>query len=259
MIVSSWISRTLIAGACLLVSSSAIAEVSHDGSEVYPAGSGVADVDHPTESDDNGHQSGHGHDGHVPHFSDINWFYGLVGEKEGVEPSLLWRPVGMPVPFGALILNTAILFFLIGRFGGPSIKAGLVGRKGRIAGEIESASRMKAEAEEQLAHYEGKLAEMEADMKRIKEEMRVQAESDRERILEEAQRRREALEGEARLLLAQELSQARQEATQRAVTGAVQAAREQIQKHLTAQDQERLARDLLGNLSGHLKKAEAQS
>lgn len=248
------ISRAWIIGTFLVLPLSASAETGSHAEGALEDAHG-ADVE-PAAGH---HESGHGHDGHVPRFSDINWFYGLVGEKEGAEPSLLWRPVGMPVPFGALILNTAILFFLIGRFGGPSIKEGLVGRKERIAGDIESAARMKAEAEQQLAHYEGKLAEMEADMKRIREEMRLQAEADRVQILADAQKRRDALESEARVLLAQELSQARQDATQRAVTGAVQAAREQIQKHLTAQDQERLARDLLGSLQVHLKKEGAQS
>ena len=79
-------------------------------------------------------------------------------------------------PVGALLINTAILFFLIGRFGGPGIKQGLKDRKQRIAGDIEKAAEMKAEAEEQLAHYEEKLAQMESEMERIKKEMAEQAE-----------------------------------------------------------------------------------
>lgn len=200
----------------------------------------------------------HGH-GHVPHFSDINWFHGLIGEKEGVEPSLLWRAPGTPVPLGALFLNTAVLFFLIGRFGGPAIQSGLKGRKERIAGDIERAAEMKKEAEGQLAHYEGKLAEMASEMDRIKQEMREQAEADRQRILADAQQRREGLERDARLMLAQELAHARHEAISKAVSGAVQAAREQIEKNLNSQDQERLAAELLGSVETHLKKSEALS
>jgi len=202
-----------------------------------------------------GDEGGHGAHGHVPQFSDINWFTGLVGEKEGVEPSLLWRAPGTPVPLGALFINTALLFFLIGRFGGPGIKKGLKSRKTRIAGDIEKASKMKEEAAEQLAHYESKLSEMEAEMDRIKSEMREQAETDRARILSEAKTRRVALEAEAKLMIEQELAQARHDATTKAVTGAVAAARAQIEKSLTSQDQERLASELLGGLETHLKKS----
>lgn len=96
-------------------------------------------------------------------------------------------------------------------------------------------------------------------MTRIKGEMREQAESDRERILADAKQRREALERDARELLAQELAQARHEATAQAVSGAVQAAREQIEKNLSSQDQERLASDLVASVGSHLKKSEALS
>lgn len=197
-----------------------------------------------------GHSEGHGH--HVPHFSDINWFNGLIGEKEGVEPSLLWRPPGTPVPLGALLINTAILFFLIGKYGGPAIVGGLSTRKQRIAGEILAASKMKEEAEEQLAHYEGKLKEMTAELDRIKKEMREQAEADRERILSEAKKHREVLEAEASQMVAQELAQARHEAIISAVSHAVEAARQGIAQNLGPQDHERLAQGLLTSLEHHL-------
>lgn len=200
--------------------------------------------------------SGHGdgHD-HVPHFSDINWFYGLIGEKDGVEPSLLWRPPTMPIPLGALLINTAILFFLIGRFGGPGIRQGLVDRKNRIAGDIERAAEMRKEAEGQLAHYEEKLEQMGSEMARIKKEMQEQAEADRARALEEAKERQSAMEREARTLIEQELAQARHDATMKAISGAVDAAREEVKKNLSPQDHERLAGDFLSSLEVQMKKS----
>lgn len=201
----------------------------------------------------------HGAD-HVPHFSDINWWNGLIGEKEGVSPSLLWRPPGTPIPLGALLLNTAILFFLIGRFGGPGIRQGLVDRKKRIAGDIERAAEMRREAEGQLAHYEEKLAQMEAEMARIKKEMKEQAELDRGRAIEEATARRLIIEQESKTLIEHELSQARLDATMNAVSGAISAAREEVRRSLNQQDHERLSHDLLGGLEAQMKKStEARS
>ena len=212
-----------------------------------------------TDHADSGHaahsyEEGHGHD-HVPHFSDINWFVGLLGEKEGAEPSLLWRPPGTPIPLGALLINTAILFFLIGRFGGPGIRQGLLDRKERIAGDIQKAAAMRKEAEGQLAHYEEKLAEMEAEMARIKMEMQEQAEADRERILKETRDRRAAMEAEAKQMIEQELSGVRHQAMLRAVSRAVGAAREEIKRSMTAQDHERLTKDFLTGLEGETAKA----
>lgn len=214
---------------------------------------------HDLESTDHADSGSHGHD-HVPHFSDINWFVGLLGEKENAEPSLLWRPPGTPIPLGALLINTAILFYLIGRFGGPGIRQGLLDRKDRIAGDIQKAAAMRKEAEGQLAHYEEKLAEMEAEMARIKLEMQQQAEADRERILKETKDRRAAMEAEARQMIEQELSGVRHQAMLRAVSQAVDAAREEIRRNITAQDHERLTKDFLAGLEVETMKAkEARS
>lgn len=255
-----------ILGASLALSSVSLADnhehAGHDHAAHGAEHAGHDDAAHSHEAHGSEHEEAgahgeagsHGAHGHVPQFSDINWFHGLIGEKEGVEPSLLWRPPGMPVPLGALFLNTAILFFLIGRLGGPGIKNGLKSRKARIAGDIQKAAKMKEEAEEQLAHYEGKLSEMEAEMTRIKKEMREQAEADQARILTEAKSRREALEAEAKLMVEHELAQARRDATTQAVSSAVRAAREQIEKSLSSQDQERLATELLSGLGENLKK-----
>src|SRR5690606_39041088 len=129
-----------------------------------------------------------------------------------------WRPPGTPIPLGALLINTAILFYLIGRFGGPGVRQGLSDRKARIAGDIQKAAAMRKEAEGQLAHYEEKLAEMEAEMARIKREMQQQAEADRQGILKETKDRRAAMEAEAKQMIEQELSGVRHQAMLRAVS-----------------------------------------
>jgi F-type H+-transporting ATPase subunit b len=221
---------------------------------------GYADEHEVSEQESGGHADSGSHGGHHdPHFSDINWFTGLIGEKEGVEPGLLWRAPGTPGPLGALILNTAILFFLIGRFGSPAISAGLKSRKERIAGDMQRAAAMKVEAEQQLAEYEGKLSEMAAEMTRIKKQMAEQAQHERERVLQEAKARASAIELEARLMVEQQLVHARHQATRQVVAGAIAAARAEIEKGLQASDQERLAKDLLSSVDAHFKSTEMPS
>ncbi len=79
---------------------------------------GMLAVATPAFAEGEGHgEHGAEHEGHAPTFDDINWVYGFLGEKEGEEPSLLWRPKGMPVPFGALALNAGILYWLLFKFG----------------------------------------------------------------------------------------------------------------------------------------------
>jgi F-type H+-transporting ATPase subunit b len=157
------------------------------------------------------------------------------------------------------LLNTAILFFILGRIASPALKGGLKSRKERIAGEIEFATKMKADAETELGKYESKLEKMEAEMQRIRGEMREQAETERVRVLADATLRREALERDAHQRIAQELAEAKKEATRIAVKQAIAIARDEIQKNITQQDHDKLATDLLGGLELHFKKGRVHS
>ncbi len=201
------------------------------------------------------HGSDHGAHGghHDPHFSDINWVHGLLGEKEGAAPSLLWRPPGTPVPLAAVVLNSAILFFLLIKLGGPKILAALADRKKRVASGIEAAAAMKAEAEGQLAFYEEKLQKLDQEIENIRTQMREQAEAERRRILAEAKSEREQVERDARLLVSQELKLARQELFHEAIAEAVRTAEETIKKQVSDADQQRLADDFLATVDAALR------
>jgi hypothetical protein len=130
---------------------------------------------------------GHGEgEEHAPTFDDVNWIYGFFGEKDGVEPSLFWRPKGMPVPFGALALNAAILYFLLFKFGKKPIGDSLRSRKLGIMKGMDDAAKMKAEAEASLAKYQAQLDNIEQEIARIKREMKEAGEAESARILSEA-------------------------------------------------------------------------
>jgi F-type H+-transporting ATPase subunit b len=245
--------RLLVGGALLMSPLVAFAQPDADShaSDSHGADLHGADLHGAGQTD----ESAHGHDAHhaehaAPTFADINWFYGFIGEKEGVEPGLLFRPPGTPVPLGALLLNTAILFYLLGRFGGPAIRSGLSSRKQRIAGDIEAARRMQEEAKGQLDHYEQKLAHMSAETERILAEVRAQAKLEHERIVLDAKARHLALEEEARQIIEHERAHARQAAIETMVARAVDGARAEIVKSLRPDDQERLARALTDKIEG---------
>lgn len=208
--------------------------------------------EHAAEPHDGKHGHGAGHHA-APTFADINWYYGLLGEKEGAEPSLLFRPPGTPVPLGALLLNTAILFYFLGRFGGPAIRSGLSSRKQRIAGDIQAAARMKEEAKGQLDHYEQKLAHISAELERILAETRAQSALEHERIVQEAKVRHSTLEAEARSILVQELAHGRQAAVTALIDQAVAKARERISSELESGDHDRLAQNLVESVETQLK------
>jgi F-type H+-transporting ATPase subunit b len=193
------------------------------------------------------HASGHG-DHHVPTFDDINWFYGMLGESEGAEPSLLFRPKGMPAPFGAWLLNAALLYGVIYRFAKKPLAEALKNRKSGILRGMNEAKRMRKDAEARLADYESKLERIDQEIERVTREMREAAAAERQAVLKEARERRERMERDARLLIEQELAAARDGMKRELVSQALSSAADTLKNRLTEEDGRRLADEYLSGL-----------
>jgi len=242
----SFPSKTLVAAPLFLAGW--IGLVSNVGAEepaahahAAPAMTGHAAEGHAAEE--------HGSSGHEgEHHQDFNWAYGLLGEKAGVEPSLLWRSPGMPVPFAAQLFNTLLLVGLLVRFAKAPIAKGLAERRQRISRGIDEATAMRAEATEQLRVYRAKLDNLDAEIERVRREMRESAETERKRVLEEAGVRRQRLEQEARQLIDRELATVREELTRATAAAALESARELLKRSVSTDDHRRLCDEYLQNL-----------
>lgn len=190
-------------------------------------------------------EGGHGED-HGP--GPINWFYGMIAETDTQEPNLLFRPKGMQPPLGAMLLNTAILFYVIFRVGRRPLTDALKKRKAAIMQGMDDAARMKEEAADRLADYEEKLAHIDEEVERLKREMREAGQAERARILAEAKERSLRMERDARILIEQELKAARQDLMREAIEGAVKTAGERLAKEIGAADHARMAEEYLAAL-----------
>lgn len=186
---------------------------------------------------------------HVPTFDDINWFYGWVGERDNVEPGLLFRPTGMPAPFGVWILNAVALYVFIAVKAKKPLAEALKGRKANILRGIEDAARMKRDAEKRLAQYDERLANIEEEVERVRKQMREAAEAERARILADAHARRERMEKDAQLLVAQEFAAARDALKAEMVNAALTSAAQAVKARLHAEDHERLADEYLAGIT----------
>jgi F-type H+-transporting ATPase subunit b len=155
----------------------------------------------------------------------------------------------MPVPFAALLFNTAILFFLLYRMLGKGISDGLKSRKQTLLRGMEEAAKMRREAEEQLKSYELKLERIDDEVERVKTEMIQTGEAERKRVLAEARERRARMERDAHQLVAQELKAVRDRLLKETVESAVRSATEALQSKLSPADQQRLAEEYVSGLA----------
>ncbi|MEI9948162.1 MAG: ATP synthase F0 subunit B [Pseudomonadota bacterium] len=188
------------------------------------------------------------HEHHIPKFEEYNFFYGFLGEKDDVEPSILWRPKGTPVPFGAMLLNSAVLYWLLIRFAKKPIADALKARKTSILRGMEEAAKMKKDSEARLAEYEQKLATLDQEIERIRQDMRSAGQSERKRILAEAKEKRTRMERDAQTLIGQELKTAREGLLSEMARAALRSAETTLRSKVTAADQSRLAEDYLAGI-----------
>lgn len=193
----------------------------------------------------------HGSDEHGGH-SSINWFYGFLGEAEDEQPSLLWRSPGMPVPLLAHLINSAILFTILYKVGRKPVVEGLAKRRETIMRGMEEAAAMRNEAVGQLKAYEAKLAAVDAEITRIRKDMREAAEAERAQILAEAKKRYERMERDAKRMIEQELKNAREELMTETVRTAMERATALVVQSASEADHERLSEEYLNTVQTKL-------
>jgi F-type H+-transporting ATPase subunit b len=232
--------RWLVTATLTLVSAVSLSAFAQDPAAKAPAAGVASGEPTPAGVED--------HEHHVPTLDEYNWYYGFLGEKAGAEPSLLFRPKGMPVPFGAMLLNSAILYYLLIRFAKKPISDALKSRKSTILRGMEEAGKMKSDAEARLADYEQKLATIDQEIERVREEMRSAGQAERTRILTEAKEKRARMERDAQTLISQELKAAREALLAETSRGAILSAEKALLAKLGAADQTRLAEEYLTGL-----------
>jgi F-type H+-transporting ATPase subunit b len=240
----------LVAGS-LGYGASALAQQGHDahGSHAAPVDAHGAHGAPAAKHGDAGHGDGAAHGGGHHELGQINWVYGLISEgKEGEEPSLLFRPKGMPVPFLANVLNFGLLALALGYFGKKPMAEGLTKRKQDLMREIDEAAKVKAEAEARLADYQKQLDTLDDEALRIRAEYAEQGKLDHERIVREARERRERMKRDAEFLIEQEGKELRAQLLRKTVDDATAEATALLREKLSAQDQDRLAQEYLEQL-----------
>ena len=237
-------------GVALAMASPPAGPVAHEPVEPTAAHGGPG-VEHTTAAHG-------GHEGHG--LGAVNWVNGVLGEQGGLlcgplgaEPgdpeTVLCRAPGAPVPVGVMALNTGVLFLLFWYYGRKPLRDGLRRRREGIQRGITEATRMRKDAEARLLEYEDKLQHIDDEIERVRREMQVAGQVERERVLAEARTRRERLERDAKLLIEQELKAAREELRVDVVRGAASSARELLRRQVTGADQQRLSDEYLATLA----------
>jgi F-type H+-transporting ATPase subunit b len=155
-------------------------------------------------------------------------------------------------PDVGLMIWTLIVFFftlyLLRRFAFPPIQAALEKRQHMIEESIDSATRVKAEADEILAEYRERLKEARVQAEEIVARARKNGEAAERHALEEAKGLREEQLAQARKDIQAETARALQEIRKEVADLTVAATERVTRKSLNGDDQRRLVEEALSEL-----------
>jgi F-type H+-transporting ATPase subunit b len=154
----------------------------------------------------------------------------------------------MPAPFSAALLNFGVLLFLVGKYGAPAIRKMVVDRHDEVAKQLEESTRLRDAAKAKLDEYTAKVTHLDAEIAKLVDGIRAEAEHDKKRILAEAEQRAERMKKEAEQTIAAEIGRVRLQLEREATLSAIAAAEKLLTEKTTDADHRKLNEQFIGQL-----------
>ena len=149
---------------------------------------------------------------------------------------------------GSMITNAVLFFGFIAMKLKPHVSNGLIARRENMAKQLEEARAKQAEAERRLDEYKTKLENLEAEVARIVRSYEAEAEADKARLAEDAERAMQRFARETEFTISQEVKKAEKAIREAAIGATLEAAEQLLAAKITADDRRRLADEYIREL-----------
>lgn len=154
----------------------------------------------------------------------------------------------MSPPFVLMLLNFGILLLLLAKYGGPVARKIAVDRHDAIKTALDDAAKLRAQAASKLAEYEARIKDVDAEVKKLVEGIRADAEADKKRILEAAAVQAVAMKRDAEQRIAAEIQLARTQLTKEVTAAAAGATEKLLREKVNPDDQNKLVSTFITNV-----------
>jgi len=156
----------------------------------------------------------------------------------------------MSPPFLLALLNFGVLLILLAKFLVPVGRKVAAERHDQIKTALDEASKLRSEAEKKLREYEGRIAGLDSEIEKLVAGIRADAEADKKRILESAEKQAVQMKRDAESRIAAEIEQARAQLQSEVATASAAAAAKIVRERATADDQRRMVSTFISGLGG---------
>ena len=146
------------------------------------------------------------------------------------------------------VVNTLIVVGILYKFVLTPIKNFLKDRREGVRKALEESQAAREEAEKQLAEQRDKVADLEAELVRVREQGAKERDAMRERLEEEQENQARRLLEQTKTTIELEASKARAELQSHAASLAVNLAEEMLKKELGEADQQRFVENYLAKI-----------
>jgi len=156
----------------------------------------------------------------------------------------------MSPPFLLALLNFGVLLILLAKFLAPAGRKVAEERHDQIKTALDEASKLRSDAEKKLREYEGRIAGLDSEIEKLVAGIRADAEADKKRILESAEKQAVQMKRDAESRIAAEIEQARAQLQSEVATASAAAAAKIVRERSTADDQKRMVSTFISGLGG---------
>jgi F-type H+-transporting ATPase subunit b len=149
-----------------------------------------------------------------------------------------------------MLLNFAVLLGILAKWGWPIAHKTARDRHDLIKNALDEAASLRKQAADKLAEYGSRLKHADAEIAKLVEGMRADAENERKRILEAAAAQAALMKRDAELRIAAEIEAARAQLTREVTAAATAATEKLLREKMTPGDQQRLVASFIAGVQG---------
>ena len=153
-----------------------------------------------------------------------------------------------PKTFAFQLLNFGVLVFILVKFGGSAMNKMLAARHVQLKKDIEEAAQARAAAELRLAEQEKRMANLAAEVARLRASIKEEAEKEQARLLAVADEKSKRIQDDARFLMQQQVKEAERRFREELAGAAVRVAEEVVRRSVRPDDESRLAQTFISDV-----------
>lgn len=148
---------------------------------------------------------------------------------------------GWPPPFGFALVNFVIFLFIMTRLLFKPLARMARDRHTRIKTALDEATALRKAAEDKLAEYTKRVANVEEEVKQLLAQIHKEAEADKARLIAAAEAEGTRIKAEAEKQIVSELLRMKAEIRREVVAAVVATAEQIVNKNISADDQKKIA------------------